>query len=146
MRIAIVGSRKYLYLKKIVKLVDNIKAEKPVIVSGGAPGPDSYAEMLANSRELPVDIYPVNRHGIKPNDRKEFAIRAKERNTSIVENSDIVVAFWDGKSKGTLDTINKAESAGKPVFIAYELGEIKLKNSQNIDFHWTSLITNGLRD
>jgi len=37
----------------------------------------------------------------------------------IVNNSDILIAFWDGISQGTKDSINKAEIAGKEVVIVY---------------------------
>ena len=36
-----------------------------------------------------------------------------ERNGLIVRDADRVVAFWDGRSNGTRDTIHKAEAAGK---------------------------------
>jgi hypothetical protein len=39
------------------------------------------------------------------------------RNGYIVNNSDVIVAFWNGKSNGTADTITKARKAGKPVGI-----------------------------
>lgn len=32
-------------------------------------------------------------------------------------NSDIVFAFWDGKSRGTLDSITKAKNLEKKLFI-----------------------------
>ena len=37
------------------------------------------------------------------------------RNGEIVRLSDEVIAFWDGKSSGTRDTIQKAKAAGKSV-------------------------------
>lgn len=37
------------------------------------------------------------------------------RNGLIVKYSDEVYAFWDGKSKGTLDGIKKAKIAGKMI-------------------------------
>ena len=36
------------------------------------------------------------------------------RNKTIVEYADKIVAFWDGKSKGTLSVIKYAEKMGKP--------------------------------
>ena len=39
------------------------------------------------------------------------------RNSLIVADCDMVVAFWDGRSRGTLDTITKAVQAGKRVEI-----------------------------
>ena len=35
------------------------------------------------------------------------------RNTDIVKNSDMIIAFWDGKSKGTKHTIGLAQKMGK---------------------------------
>jgi len=34
------------------------------------------------------------------------------RNTTIVEESDVLVAFWDGKSRGTMDSVVKAKDRG----------------------------------
>lgn len=36
-----------------------------------------------------------------------------KRNTTIVEACDTLLAFWDGKSRGTQDSIAKAEKLGK---------------------------------
>jgi len=36
-------------------------------------------------------------------------------NAIIISNSDIVLAFWDGKSKGTENTIKTAKTMGKKV-------------------------------
>ena len=41
-----------------------------------------------------------------------FAKAAHTRNQMIVDEAASVAAFWDGQSKGTLSTINKAKSAG----------------------------------
>lgn len=39
------------------------------------------------------------------------------RNAEIVKQADEVVAFWDGKSRGTQITIAMARAAGKPVTV-----------------------------
>ena len=36
------------------------------------------------------------------------------RNKKIVDYSDKIIAFWNGRSKGTLSVIKYAEKAGKP--------------------------------
>ncbi len=41
----------------------------------------------------------------------------KVRNTKIAENVTIIVAFWDGKSTGRKDTIDKARALEKKVYI-----------------------------
>lgn len=37
------------------------------------------------------------------------------RNTTLVEDSDKGVCFWDGSSHGSQDTANKFKKAGKPI-------------------------------
>lgn len=36
---------------------------------------------------------------------------------TIVDNADMVIAFWDGTSKGTQNAINDAKKQAKPVVI-----------------------------
>jgi len=36
------------------------------------------------------------------------------RNKVIVDYADKIIAFWDGKSKGTLSVIEYAKKTGKP--------------------------------
>lgn len=78
------------------------------MVSGGAWGVDTVAEQEARSLLIPVQVY-------KPHyDR--FGSRAPlVRNEEIVNDCDRLVAFWDGKSTGTMHTVNLARKAGKPV-------------------------------
>ena len=81
-----------------------------LIISGGAKGADKLAELLANEYQIPLKIFIP--------DWKTHGYQAGFiRNTYIVEESDKVIAFWDGKSKGTLDSINKAKRMFKPVMI-----------------------------
>lgn len=39
------------------------------------------------------------------------------RNSLIIDSSELVIAFWDGKSKGTQDSIGKARKSGKKLII-----------------------------
>ena len=39
------------------------------------------------------------------------------RNRQIVDHCDQVIAFWDGKSRGTKSSIDYAKKLGKPVLI-----------------------------
>jgi len=41
------------------------------------------------------------------------------RNTTIIENAEVVVAFWDGRSRGARDSIGKANKLKKDTFIIY---------------------------
>lgn len=102
MRIAIVGSRGWTDEDTVQRYINTIP-DGSVVVSGGARGVDSIAEKFARARGLEVVV-------IKP-DWSKGRGAGMERNGEIVAQSDVVVAFWDGKSPGTQNTINRALSA-----------------------------------
>lgn len=54
---------------------------------------------------------------VKPNFDKCRNLAHEYRNTEMIEKSDIVFEFWDGKSPGTSDSFNKAKELQKKLFI-----------------------------
>jgi hypothetical protein len=102
-RVAIVGSRTWTDAAAIRRYIDKLPATATV-VSGGAPGVDTMAENAARARGLRVQVFQANwkRYG-----RGAGMIR----NSEIIANADIVLAFWDGQSRGTKDSIDKALTA-----------------------------------
>lgn len=112
MRVAVIGSRGYPHERLVRRFVETLARKDPetILVSGGARGVDHWAEDEARHRGLKVEIYPADWENLGRG--AGFA-----RNTTIVENSDVVVAFWDGKSRGTLDSIKKARQAGKRLYV-----------------------------
>lgn len=114
MKIAIVGSRnfkdtRYAY-EKLDKLFAYQIAEDLTVVSGGARGIDKLAEEWAENNVLKTKIYEAD----WDRDGKSAGFM---RNARIVNEADMVIAFWDGKSKGTKHSIDLAIKAGKPVDI-----------------------------
>jgi len=107
MKIAVIGSRGFADRALLIRTLDGI-ADKKMIVSGGAKGADQMAEEYARERGIEVKIF-------LPDYQKHKQGAPIRRNELIVREADLVVAFWDGKSKGTKDTINKAKSSGKEV-------------------------------
>lgn len=96
MRVAVIGSRG-LTVNNLEKYLPEGTTE---IVSGGARGIDQCAREYAIS------------HGIKLTEflpeYQKFGQKAPLiRNITIIENSDIVLAFWDGNSHGTKFVIDK---------------------------------------
>lgn len=82
------------------------------IISGGAKGADTLGANFAENNDISLKVFPAEWD--KYGKRAGFI-----RNQTIVDNCDIVLAFWNGKSKGTADTIEKAKRAKKPTFIIY---------------------------
>src|SRR5690606_22296767 len=116
MKIAIIGSRTFLDYELLSDTIKNYLSENNLIiksvVSGGAKGADTLAEKFALENTIEMIVF-------KP-DWKRFGKRAGfMRNTLIIENSDVVFAFWDGKSSGTKDSIEKAKSLNKKVIITH---------------------------
>jgi len=110
--IAIVGSRDfndYDALVKFIKEKINLKDVESVI-SGGARGADSLAERFAYNFKFKTIIFKPdwNKHGKKAG----FL-----RNILIIENADVVFAFWDGESRGTLLSINLAKEQNKKLYV-----------------------------
>lgn len=122
--IGIVGSRTFVdkrkFFEQILRFVPlemDDKVRDVVVVSGGAKGADTLAEQFA------AKFYMDEPWVFKPDQaivaERGFAAAAHARNQEIVDASDFVIAFWDGKSTGTKSTIDKAEAAGKSVVIIW---------------------------
>jgi hypothetical protein len=118
MKLAVVGSRKfndYTLLRKELSMYDNIEE----IVSGGAKGADALAERYA--REV-LKIEPT----VFRADWKRWGKRAGPlRNQKIWEYADQGIAFWDGFSPGTKDSIDWANFHRKKVKI------VRIKEDEN---------------
>jgi len=112
MNIAIVGSRTFKDYDLLINTMRRFQGEIDTIVSGGATGADSLGKRFADYWHIATMIF-------KPDWDKYGKSAGFRRNQHIVDYSDMVVAFWDGKSKGTKDTIEKARVAKKPTFIVY---------------------------
>ncbi len=113
MNIAIVGGRDFndytLLKESILAYID--AHEKPEnIVSGGAKGADTLATQFATEMGIPLLIF-------KPDYQRYGRGATLVRNTQIIENAEVVFAFWDGQSKGTKDSIKKAEKLEKELYV-----------------------------
>jgi hypothetical protein len=86
------------------------------VISGAAEGVDSIAELEARACGLSVVIFPA--------DWKTFGRAAGPiRNRQIVDTADSVVAFWNGRSRGTLNTVIVGLIHAKPVRVVGEDGQ-----------------------
>ncbi len=102
MKVAIIGSRT-LHISNITEYIPDGCDE---IISGGAAGVDRCAAWFANENSLRLTVF-------SPEYSRFGKAAPIIRNRQIVDHADLVLAFWDGKSKGTLSVINYCHKTGK---------------------------------
>lgn len=106
MKVAVIGSRGLV----VENLEDFLPSETTEIISGGAKGVDASAREYALRHELKLTEYlpEYNRYG---------RAAPLKRNISMIERADLVLAFWDGKSRGTKHVIDNCKKRHIPVEI-----------------------------
>lgn len=104
MKIAVIGSRT-LTVRNLEKYIPKDTTE---IISGGANGIDRCAKEFAVKNNIRyTEFLP------------EYKIHGRyaplKRNLEIIDNADFVLAFWDGKSRGTKFVIDNCRKINKPI-------------------------------
>ena len=94
------------------RMQEIIEPDTDIVISGGASGVDSIAadwcrlgKPSVRFQEYPADW---NTHG---------KAAGPIRNQQMVDACDYAIVIWDGKSRGTKDSINRLLKAGKPFSI-----------------------------
>jgi len=90
--------------------LQNQKPENVVIVSGHASGADALGERYAQERGLQLETYPAD---WKAHGRAAGPIR----NAQMASVARTLIAFWDGKSRGTKNIIDTATKRGLKVAV-----------------------------
>lgn len=111
MKIAIIGSRECSNIDFVGNLEAVLNVSKDdTIISGGAKGIDTLAANYAKEKKISlIEFLP----DYKKNGRAATFIRNRE----IVDNSNVVVAFWNGNSKGTKYTLDYARKKEKRIIV-----------------------------
>lgn len=128
--VGIVGSRAFTNFKILEEMLDRLQEKYEFtiekIVSGGAPGADSLAVKYADKNEIGYTVFPAQWSNL---DVKPCVIKYNQynkpynsmagfiRNKDIVENSNLIIAFWDLKSEGTKDALSKAKRKNIPTLV-----------------------------
>ena len=110
MKVIIAGGRDFTDIAKLFDVCDYmLQNQKPIeVVSGCAEGADKLGERYARDSGLVLTKFPADwdTHG------KSAGYR---RNIQMAEYADALIAFWDGKSKGTEHMIDLARKHGLQV-------------------------------
>jgi hypothetical protein len=112
-KIIIAGGRDFRDRDRMVREIgvfDQWRGGNAEIVSGGAHGADKMGEWLAETWGFDLTVMDA-----------EWSIYGKGagfmRNTQMAGYADVLIAFWDGKSKGTKHMIDTALTAGLEVHV-----------------------------
>lgn len=105
MKVIVAGSRSFCDYPRLSRVLATIPAIGEV-VCGEARGADSLGRRWAEEHNIPVKSFPAqwDKYG-----RAAGPIRNREMG----DYADYLVAFWDGKSKGTKVMIDYMQQLGK---------------------------------
>ena len=110
MKYGIIGSINSISKQQVYAILDRSKNTITQIISDGANG-ISYVEQYAKTHNIPYTIY-------KPDfSDGRYVKQCFIRNRRIVDNSDIILAFWNGENEGTKYTLEYANEQGKETII-----------------------------
>lgn len=116
LKVVIAGSRTITDFRLVLLAVLRSGFEIAEVVCGDAHGADRLGARYAHHKSIPVKHFPADWERLG---KKAGIIR----NGQMVDYADAVIVVWDGKSRGSLDTIIKANIARKPCYILVTEGE-----------------------
>lgn len=134
MKAAIVGSRGLILNTSDISFY--LPAAVTEIVSGGAKGVDTLAKNFAIENNYKyIEFLP---------DYEKYGKAAPlRRNDKIIDYSNLVLALWDGKSKGTEYVINKCKEIGKSLIVYYHRFDDEINLSEIENYEYFNLVTLG---
>jgi len=114
-RVVVCGSRSFGDFALLCRKLDAFLARRlpgVVILSGGCRGADALGERYAALRGLPVERFLADWARLGRS-------AGPARNEVMVKSADAVVAFWDGRSRGTGHVISLAKNLNKPLRVVF---------------------------
>ena len=106
MKVCVIGSRSI----SSFDLTPYIPNETELLITGGAKGIDTMAEEYA-------DKHGISKLIVRPNYRLYGHGAPLKRNEIMIDLADVVLAVWDGASRGTAYGLQYAEKRGKHFLI-----------------------------
>lgn len=129
MKVIICGTRAfndYKILQQTMTRFVEIFGAPTEIITGGCKGADELGGKWAANRN-------ITEHQFLPNWNFWGKSAGPKRNSDMVNHADAVVAFWDGQSKGTEDTIKKARKRDILCWVIYYHRENNSKWYKDLD-------------
>jgi hypothetical protein len=119
------GSRNWTDLETIQTDIKRHRQAGDTLLHGNANGADRLADLAAARLCMPVEAIEANwaKHRDSAGILRNIAMLNKKPR--------IVLAYWDGKSKGTRHTITEAIKRGIPTFVCYK-GESKAERCEGL--------------
>jgi hypothetical protein len=118
LNLGVVGSRTFSDRDLIFAWLDRLHKELGPfdrIIAGDSIGPDMIAQKWGKNNQLDVKVCYAD----WTNKGKEASYL---RNINVIDGSDLIVAFWDGDSKGTAHAIRITRMANKPLLVISKSG------------------------
>jgi hypothetical protein len=108
MRTIIAGSRDFVNYDLMNSMMDQVDIWITEVLSGGARGADKLGERWAVHNDIPYELWLADweKHGKSA---------GPIRNRQMAQNAEALIAFWDGRSRGTKHMINTARKLGLEV-------------------------------
>jgi len=112
MKTIIAGMRDFHDYPFVEKHLDMLRHEITEVVSGCATGVDALGERWARTNGISIRRFPADWSG-------QGKAAGPIRNREMADYADALVAFWDGKSKGTKNMIETANRNNLKVYIIH---------------------------
>ncbi len=114
-RIVVAGSRDFYDYRMAKEYIDECLAEfeqatEFIFVSGTCRGADMLGERYADEHGYKIERYPADWNLLGKS-------AGPVRNRKMAQVSDLIICFWDGKSRGTRSLVEYAEKIRKTVKI-----------------------------
>lgn len=110
MRTIIAGSRNYTNYAAVRSIMDRCPWTVTEVVCGEARGADAMGDQWAKERGIVKKPFPADWN--RQPDGSYDKTAGFKRNEQMAEYAEACVAFWDGKSPGTRDMIDRALTHG----------------------------------
>lgn len=120
-RVIVAGGRDFDDYALLSVVLDEALTSRDVLVSGGARGADRLGERYAKEHELHVSQFLADwdKYG-----KRAGYIRNTEMALYAQGQDGMLVAFWDGESRGTKHMIDLAREFGLKVHVIHYVKEM----------------------